>query len=95
VVLFAARFGEHDGPYGKAVVDCAAKLNNGDFSGAFGTLQDYANWRTKGAAIRIVIPGLSLAGIVAGITAAACGAERPCDKLVGLLATAFVYNVPK
>ena len=28
------------------------------------------------------------------ITAATCGAEPPCDKLVGLLATAFVYNIP-
>jgi hypothetical protein len=25
------KFGEHDGRYGQAVVDCATKLKNGDF----------------------------------------------------------------
>ena len=38
------KFGEHDGQYGRAVVDCADKLKNGDFSGAIGALENYANW---------------------------------------------------
>jgi hypothetical protein len=38
------KFGEHDGHYGQAVMDCAAKLAAGDFSAAFGVLVDYANW---------------------------------------------------
>ena len=42
------KFGEHDGRYGQAVVDCAAKLKSGDFSGAMGTLQGYATWVAKG-----------------------------------------------
>lgn len=44
--------------------------------------------------MRIVLRRLSLAGIMAVITIAPCGAEPLCDKLVGLLATDFVYRVP-
>jgi hypothetical protein len=42
------KFGEHDGRYGQAVVDCAGKLAKGDFSSAIGILQDYANWVARG-----------------------------------------------
>jgi hypothetical protein len=41
-------FGEGDGRYGKAVMDCAKQLKNGDFRGAYTTLQDYANWVAGG-----------------------------------------------
>jgi len=41
-------FGEGDGRYGKAVMDCAKQLKNGDFSGAMNTLQTYANWVAGG-----------------------------------------------
>jgi hypothetical protein len=41
-------FGEVDGRYGKAVMDCAKQLKNGDFSGAISTLQTYANWVAGG-----------------------------------------------
>jgi hypothetical protein len=37
------RFGEHDGRYGRAVVDCAEALRKGDFRSAFSRLVSYAN----------------------------------------------------
>lgn len=42
------KFGEHDGRYGQSVVDCARNLADGDFSGAFKVLQNYANWVAGG-----------------------------------------------
>jgi hypothetical protein len=36
-------YGEPDG-HGKAVMDCAMQLKNGDFEGAYTTLQSHANW---------------------------------------------------
>jgi hypothetical protein len=41
-------FGEGDGRYGQAVMDCAKQLQSGDFLGAYNTLQSYANWVAGG-----------------------------------------------
>jgi len=41
-------FGEGDGRYGKAAMDCAKQLQAGDFVGAYNTLQSYANWVAAG-----------------------------------------------
>jgi hypothetical protein len=41
-------FGEGDGRYGQAVMDCARQLQAGDFTGAYGTLQSYASWVAAG-----------------------------------------------
>jgi len=42
------KFGEHDGRFGQAVVDCAGRLAKGDFDGAIGVLQTYATWVAGG-----------------------------------------------
>jgi RHS repeat-associated protein len=42
------KFGENDGRYGQAVVDCAKELQAGDFDNAYNTLQSYANWIAQG-----------------------------------------------
>lgn len=42
------KFGEHDGRYGQAVMDCADKLRRGDFAGALEILSDYASLGTAG-----------------------------------------------
>jgi hypothetical protein len=42
------KFGEHDGRYGQAVVDCAKQLDSGNFAGASQILSTYANWVANG-----------------------------------------------
>ncbi len=42
------RFGEGDGRYGQAVMDCASGMGSGDFVGALGILKDYATWVQPG-----------------------------------------------
>jgi hypothetical protein len=39
------KFGEHDGRYGQAVVDCARALESNDFTRAHSILYQYANWK--------------------------------------------------
>ena len=41
------KFGEHDGRYGQAVMDCAKALGSGDFLGTFGILYRYNDWKSK------------------------------------------------
>jgi hypothetical protein len=41
------RFGEHDGRYGEAVLDCAKKLVDGDSTGAHGVMYRHATWKAR------------------------------------------------
>jgi hypothetical protein len=38
-------FGEADGKYGQAVMNCAKQLDAGNFAGAYKTMEDYSIWR--------------------------------------------------
>jgi hypothetical protein len=42
------KFGEHDGRYGQAVVDCAKKVDAGDFDGGMSILKTYSQWVADG-----------------------------------------------
>ena len=42
------QFGENDGHYGAAVMNCAQQLGSGNTSGAYNTLQSYATGKAAG-----------------------------------------------